>query len=42
MPELNLIHFERLDARIQFDWFDVRIYFLSFEGFDARIDFDLF
>ena len=42
LPELILIHFERLDARIQFDWFDVRIYFLSFEGFDARIDFDLF
>ena len=32
MPELILIHIERLDARIQFDWFDVRIDFPSFWG----------
>ena len=30
MPESILIYFEGLDARIQFDWFDVMIYFPSF------------
>ena len=32
MPESILIYFEGLDARIQFDWFDVIIYFPSFWG----------